>query len=128
MKLPPFISLAEDLEMAGLIWRPEIGDEVSNRDRPTLVSVLVDPQGMSPTELRSAYLWLPTVEQMVTQLEVRQAILFHAGVEITDRSLAYKTVIQAPVGQIESMAESLRLSMGMALRNLLLTAHDTSVN
>jgi hypothetical protein len=128
MKLPPFVSVAEDLEIAGLIWRPEIGDEVSNRNQPTLVSVLVDPQGMTPTELRSAYLWLPTVEQMVIQLEVRQAILFHAGVEMTERSLSYKTVIQAPIGQIETMAESLRLSVGIALRNLLLSGHETSIN
>ena len=84
MKLPPFINVAEDLELAGLIWRPEIGDEISNRHEPGAVSVLVDPQGMTPTELRSVYLWLPTVEQMVLQFEVRQAILFHAGVELTD--------------------------------------------
>ena len=128
MILLPFVPVAEDLELAGLVWRPEIGDEVSDRNRPTLVSILVDPQGMTPTELRSTYLWLPTIEQMVQQFEARQAILFHTGLEVDARNLYYKTVVQSQVGSIESRAESLRVSVGMALRNLLLANHTEQLN
>ena len=115
-----FISLAEELESAGLLWRPEIGDEISDRTQPESVSVLVDPQGMTPAELRQYYLWLPSVEQMVLQMEVRQAVLFHAGLELSDISMAYKAVIRTSSGQIESMGKSLRLAVGEALHGLLI--------
>lgn len=122
----PFHQVAEELELAGLLWLPEIGDEIAERRHRELISVLVDPHGMSPTELRSIYLWLPSVEQMVFQLEARQAMLYHAGLELTERSMVYKTVVQSPAGVIECVAESLRHSMGLALRNLLL--HDCPRN
>lgn len=128
MNFLPLLSVAEDLEMAGLRWVPEIGDEVSERVQPALISVLVDPNGMSYETLRSTYLWLPTVEQMVHQLEARQAILFHAGLELSQSLMCYKTVIQAPVGQIESRGESLRVAVGLALRDLLLTDSPTAIN
>ena len=64
-----FLEVAEDLELAGLLWKPEIGDEVSDKRERGSISVLVDPKGLSPGELRSTYLWLPTVEQMVFQFE-----------------------------------------------------------
>jgi hypothetical protein len=115
-----FLNIAEDLELAGLSWQPEIGDEISNKQHKELISVLVDPEGMSPCQLRSTYLWLPTVEQMILQFEARQAILFHAGLELSEASIAYKTVIQSPLGSIERKAETLRLAMGKALRDLLL--------
>jgi len=118
--LLPFLNIAEHLEKAGLTWQPEIGDEVSNKKHKELISILVDPEGMSPGQLRSTYLWLPTVEQMVHQFEARQAILFHAGLELSNTDLSYKTVIQSPIGAIEQSAESLRLAMGKALRDLLL--------
>ncbi len=114
-----FLEVAEDLEHAGLLWKPEIGDEVSARASRGLISILVDPKGMSPKELRSSYIWLPTVEQMVFQLEARQAILFHAGLEMTSSSICYKTIIQSQKGPIESHAVSLRSSVGIALRKLL---------
>ena len=120
MKMVHFLEVAEDLELAGLLWKPEIGDEISDRRNRGTISVLVDPHGLTPRELRSTYIWLPTVEQMVFQFEARQAILFHAGLELTDTSLCYKTVIKSPKGPIESRAESLRNSVGIALRNLLL--------
>lgn len=128
MSVLPFVPVAEDLELAGLVWRPEIGDEVSDRRRPDAVSILVDPQGMTPLELRSAYLWLPTIEQMIHQFEARQAILFHTGLEISDKELFYKTVLQSQVGPIESKAETLRLSVGIALRTLLLVGQPEQVN
>ena len=121
MKTMPFRNIAQDLELAGLIWQPEIGDEVSERTPRSEISILVDPHGMSPTELRSVYLWLPTVEQMILQFEVRQTILFHAGLELSDSAMVYKTVLQSRLGPIESRAESLRQSLGLALRDLLLS-------
>jgi hypothetical protein len=124
----PFVQVAEDLEFAGLLWRPEIGDEVSNRVEPASVSILVDPQGMSPSELRSVYLWLPTVEQLVFQFEARQAILYHAGLELTDSSFCYKAVIKAPERAIEGKASSLREAMGIALRDLLLLAKPENLH
>jgi len=120
MKLAQFIQIAADLEDAGLIWQPEIGDEVSEKSMLTRISVLVDPQGMSPAQLRTIYLWLPTVEQLVSQLEARQAMLFHAGLELSEKSYAYRTVIRAPIGSFETSAPSLRCALGLGLRDLLL--------
>jgi hypothetical protein len=57
---------------------------------------------------------------MIFQFEARQSILFHAGLEFTESSMVYKTVIQSKLGPIECQAESLRHAMGLALRRLLL--------
>lgn len=122
------IHLAQDLEVAGLFWNPEVGDEVADRENKNPVAILVDPQGMTPEELRSAFIWLPTVEQIIFQLEARQAILFHAGFEFSESICCYKTVIQASCGHIESKAESFRMSLGLALRDLLITDSTTVIN
>jgi len=124
----PFLHLAYDLEIAGLTWHPEIGDEVADREGKQPVAILVDPQGLTPLELRSLYVWLPTVEQLIQQFEARQAILFHAGLELTETEASYKTVIQARFGHIESRAESLRSSLGLALRDLLVGALPDVLN
>jgi DNA-binding PucR family transcriptional regulator len=121
-----FLTVAQDLEVAGLLWHPEVGDEVADRAGVQPIAILVDPQGMTPKELRSTYLWLPTVEQMIFQFEARQAVLFHAGFEVHEKDACYKTVIQARFGHIESKAHSFRASLGLALRDLLL-APSTSV-
>jgi hypothetical protein len=123
-----FLELAEDLELAGLVWQPEIGDEIARRKERDRVQILVDSEGMTPDELRSTYLWLPTVEQMVLQFEVRQTILQHAGLELDEKNFFYRTVLVAPSGSIESRADSLRLSLGFALRNLLLDASPVAIN
>ena len=123
-----FILVAKDLELAGLFWHPEVGDEVTDRELHNPVSILVDPQGLTPDELRSSFLWLPTVEQMIYQCEARQAVLFHAGWEMNPKSCGYKTVIQAPAGHIESCAESFRISLGLALRDLLIGDTTTTIN
>mgnify|MGYP006919632635 CR=1 FL=1 len=122
------IYLAQDLEVAGLFWHPEVGDEVADREGESPVAILVDPQGMTPDELRSVFLWLPTVEQMMIQFETRQAVLFHAGFEFTEKQFYYKTVIQSACGHIESRGESFRLSMGLALRDLLISDTPTNIN
>lgn len=124
----PFLGIAAELELAGLIWQPEIGDEVSVRKAIEHISILVDPDGMSPTELRSTYLWLPTVEQMIEQVECRQAILFHAGLELTNTSFCYKTVLQSSKGPVESTGESLRVAIGVALKELLLGTPQGGIN
>ena len=123
-----FLSVAEELEIAGLIWKPEIGDEICFRQEKNAVSVLVDPQGLSPGELRATYLWLPTVEQMVWQFEARSAILEHTGLELSSSSMCYKTITKSSFGEIESKALSLRASVGIALRNLLISASPTVLN
>jgi hypothetical protein len=122
MGMARFLDLAEELEMAGLRWMPEIGDEVSARKDKNSISVLVDPQGLSPDQLRAVYLWLPSVEQMVLQFEARQAVLFHAGLELGTNEIYYKTIVQSNQGAIEARAENLRLAFGMALRGLLMSA------
>lgn len=114
-----FIKIANELETNGLVWQPEIGDEIAPRDKEGIVSILVDPHGMTPKQLRNTYIWLPNVEQIVEQIEVRQGILYHAGLEITGSELFYKTVIRASIGLIEVKAENFRESLGLALKSLL---------
>lgn len=121
MNVRHLLNVSEDLEIAGLLWKPEVGDEVTEKKNRDLISVFVDPQGLSMEELRASFLWIPTVEQMIHQLEARQAILFHAGLELTETNLCYKTIIQCQLGPIETKADSLRVSVGLALRDLLLT-------
>ncbi|MCB0353562.1 MAG: hypothetical protein KDD64_08565 [Bdellovibrionales bacterium] len=128
MNLPGFVSTASDLEIAGLLWQPEIGDEVSNRSEPENISVLVNTGGLTPTQLRQAYIWLPSVEQLVLQFEARQAILFHAGLELTKHNYCYKTVVQSPKGPIECYAESLRGALARALCDLLLRFKEGSLH
>lgn len=122
------IPLALDLEEAGLLWNPEIGDEVADRDFQHPVAILVDPQGMTPDDLRASFLWLPTVEQLLMQFEARQAVLFHAGLECSDTNFCYKTVIQSSCGHIECKGESFRASLALALKGLLIADGVTVIN
>ena len=103
----------------GLLWHPEIGDEISSKDSGNL-SILVDPQGLTPLELRRNFLWLPSIEQMIYQCEARQAVLVHAGLEMNEKALGYKAVVKAQFGEIEAMAFSLRETMGLVLRDVIL--------
>ncbi|NLF25370.1 MAG: hypothetical protein GX589_06895 [Deltaproteobacteria bacterium] len=127
MKIGHLVQIAADLEEAGLIWQPEIGDEVSEKSQPVRVSILVDPQGMTPSELRTTFLWLPTVEQLINQLEARQAILFHAGLELSEKEYCYRTVIRASVGEFEASAQTLRCALALSMRDFLL-AKNYAVN
>jgi hypothetical protein len=110
------ISLCLDLDKSGLIWCPEIGDEVAERGHFDKVSVFVDPQGLTPSELRNFFIWMPTVEQLVSQFEARQALVYHAGV---NKSLSYEAVIKTSIGVIETSAPNLRLAFGKALHEIL---------
>lgn len=126
MNFKGFVPVASDLELAGLEWQPEIGDEIVCREDPARVSILVDPAGLTPGDLRSIYIWLPSVEQLVLQFEVRQAFLEHAGFELSERSMGYKAVVQAPdpVGVIEKKGTTLRTCLGLSLLDLLLSEND----
>jgi hypothetical protein len=111
-----FLQLSSDLDRVGLVWHPEIGDEVASRTCLEEVSIFVDPQGLTPKELRTHFLWLPNVEQLVHQFEARQAVIYHAGL---NESFTYETVIKTANGVIESAGSSLRLAFGYALFRLL---------
>lgn len=126
--IPLIVTLAEDLELAGLVWQPEIGDEISDRKTKEQVSILVDPMGMTPLELRGTFLWLPTVEQLVHQLEARQAIVEHIGLELSNTAMAYRTIIRCKQTQIETQHPTMRLSVGIALRDLLLNSNENAVH
>lgn len=128
MSFGDFLEVACDLDKIGLIWNPEIGDEISRRESPDQISVLVDTGGLTPPALRDSYIWLPTVEQMVLQIEVRQAILFHAGLEMSEFSYCYKTVIKSKKGAIEGSAYSFRESIGKALHDLIVVEQERSMH
>lgn len=121
MESVEIINVSVELDRAGLVWHPEIGDEIVERSELTRVSILVDPHGMTPRQLRESFLWLPTVEQLVLQFEARQAMIYHAGVTQT---FSYETVIRTSFGVIEASASSLRLAFGRALQQLLMN-HTT---
>lgn len=128
MGLGDFLTIARELEVVGLMWHPEIGDEILNKTTQDNISVLVDTGGLTPPELRETYLWLPTVEQMILQVEARQAILFHAGLEMSEHSYCYKTVIQSKRGPIEGAAFSFRDSIGKALCDLLVVEKESNLH
>ena len=111
-----FLQLSNELDRAGLIWHPEIGDEVAYRVKLEEISIFVDPQGLTPKELREHFLWLPSVEQLVYQFEARQAMIYHAGL---NQSFTYETVIKTADRVIETAGKSLRLAFGQALFELL---------
>lgn len=112
-----FIRISVELDRVGLVWNPEIGDEISLRNEIERVSILVDPQGLTPKELRQRFIWLPTVEQLVEQFEARQAMIYHVGVT---NSLEYEAVIRSAQGIVETAATSLRLAFGKALQELII--------
>lgn len=110
------IAVSLELDRAGLVWHPEIGDEVAERATLSKVAVLVDPQGYTPTELRSYFLWLPTVEQMVLQLEAREAFIYHVGIT---KGFSYEALVKTSTGMVETSAGTLRLAFGRVLQEVL---------
>lgn len=114
-----FRAVAQDLEQVGLVWRPSLGDEVSFREHPDRITVIVDPSAFPEYEFRERYLWLPKTEQLMAQLEARQAVLFHAGLELNENRFCYRAVVQVKSMSIEAEAPSLRLVLGMSLRDIL---------
>ena len=120
-----YISLSLTLDRSGLVWYPEIGDEVSDRGNLERISILVDPQGLTPTELRQSFVWLPTVEQLVEQFEARQALIYHVGI---NQTLSYEAVIRTGRGVIETSGQTLRLAFGLALQELLQSSTKVPVH
>ena len=115
-----FTNISIELEQAGLLWIPTFGDEICKRKEPVEVSVLVNSAGMHPEDLKEIYIWRPTLEQLIYQLEIRQAILKHAGLELSEKSIGYISVIETKVGEIKTKAETLRDALGLTLRDYLL--------
>ena len=125
MEKENFITLSVALEESGLLWQPEIGDEVVAREDQEKVSILVSPQGLTPTQLRESFVWLPSVEQLILQIEARQAMLFHAGIS---RTFDYETVIRATAGLFEARGKSLRTSVGRAFHSFLTSMRSEPVH
>ncbi|MCC6221479.1 MAG: hypothetical protein IT291_09600 [Deltaproteobacteria bacterium] len=111
-----YINVSVELEKKGLVWHPEIGDEVSDRNHLDKVCIFVDPQGLTPKILRETFVWLPTVEQLVEQFEARQVLIYHAGI---NERLVYEAIVKTSEGVIETSAETLRLAFGKALSEVL---------
>ena len=119
-----YISVSQQLDEKGLLWQPEIGDEVVDRNNLKTVSILVDPCGLTPTELRGSYVWLPSMEQLVHQFEARQALIYHAGIT---EMFSYQVVVRTPANSvIETAANNLRVAMGSALYELLINLEQKS--
>ena len=71
---------------------------------------------MTPSELRESFIWLPNVEQLVSQIESRHGLIFHAGVT---ENLEYEAIIKTQFGLIEAKASSLRVVFGKVLNSLI---------
>ena len=114
-----FLPLALQLDEAGLSWIPQIGDEVSQRVEPGEVAILFDNQGLTIDELKRTFVWLPTLEQIVTQLEIRQAVLKHAGLSLDKSNFGYSAVVKHKIGEIRAIAPNLRIALGMTLKEII---------
>ena len=119
MDVSRFLDVAFTLDEAGLVWKPSLGDEISHRESPESIAILVSPEALKPEELRLTYFWLPTFDQLMMQLEARQIILFHAGLHVSPEEVCYQTVIQDGDLSIESKADSLRTAMAISLLKVL---------
>ena len=111
------IAVSLQLDRAGLVWRPEIGDEISERENLDNISILVDPNGLTPVELRQSYLWLPTVEQLVQQIEAIEAVIRHAGIT---NQFGYEAIVSYGVQEVQATAATLRIALGRALEEVIL--------
>ena len=116
-----FLILAKELETIGLKWIPEVGDEVLYRGlQDGRISILVDSNGMTLYELRENYIWLPTIEQLMNEIEHRGGVLFHAGFIINDKCKKYEVVIQTLQDMIKVNHDSLREALALSLKKLML--------
>ena len=116
-----FIEVADQLSRSGLVWRPEIGDEIALRPDLRKVSILFDPQGLVSPQLHCEFLWLPSVEQMVEQIEARQGLICHVGI---NEKMYYEAVVKTVEGVVSIYETNLRLAMGRALYGVLNKKHS----
>ena len=116
-----FLILAKELETIGLKWIPEVGDEVLLRGlQDGRISILVDSNGMTLYELRENYIWLPTIEQLMSEIEHRGGVLFHAGLMSNSNNKKYEVVIQTLQDMIKVTHDSLREALALSLKKLIL--------
>ncbi len=116
-----FLILAKELETIGLKWIPEVGDEVLLRGlQDNRISILIDSNGMTLYELRENYIWVPTIEQLMREIEHRGGVLFHAGAVINDKNIKYEVVIQTLQDIIKVTNDSLREALALSLKKLIL--------
>ena len=125
MEITTLINLATRLEAAGLQWDPEIGDEVIDRSDLDKVGILVDPQGLSSDELRGNYLWLPSIEQLILEVEHRDAIIFHAG---STGQNHYEVVLKTAGGLVRASGIEFRIALGNAFVSLLCEEHRVELH
>jgi hypothetical protein len=125
MLMNSYVDVALELERSGLVWEPEIGDEVLYRQECNRVSILVDSRGLTSNELRATFIWLPTLEQLIEELEAREAVIYHAG---KSKQENYEALIKTSLCLIEEQAESLRLVFAQALRKLIGQSHSEQLH
>ena len=113
-----FFNLSSQLEKSGLTWNPEIGDEVADRVTATAL-ILVDNKGLTPNQLRKLFLWLPRLEQMIEQIEARQAIIAHFGFNAESRNSGYLVEIKFRESVFSAAHPDSRLAVGLGLLKLL---------
>jgi len=113
-----FFNLSSQLEKSGLTWNPEIGDEVADRVTATTL-ILVDNKGLTPNQLRKLFLWLPRLEQMIEQIEARQAIISHFGFSTSLKNSGYLVEIQFRESVLSATHPDSRLAIGLGLLKLL---------
>lgn len=125
MEITTLINLATRLEAAGLQWDPEIGDEVIDRSDLDKVGILVDPQGLSSDELRGNFLWLPSIEQLIFEVEHRDAVIFHAGATGQGN---YEVVLKTASGLLRANGSEFRIALGNAFESLLCEEHRVELH
>ncbi len=112
------VTLSLALEMAGLVWKPEIGDEVLDR-YSNRIMILTDNFGLPPSELRKIFLWLPRMEQLIEQIEARQAVILRLGWIQEEVSIGYDVEIGYQGNVIQAKGLDARLALGTGLFKLL---------
>ncbi|MCS6894129.1 MAG: hypothetical protein NZO16_06165 [Deltaproteobacteria bacterium] len=120
------ITLSFALERAGLVWHPEIGDEVSERTSNQIM-ILTDNFSLPPSHLRRIFLWLPRAEQLIEQIEARQGIITHVGWINDGSTYGYGAFLKIGDVEIRATSSSFRLALAMLLFKFLQFLNPKSV-
>lgn len=108
------ISLSLALEKAGLVWHPQIGDEVSERSQFRIM-ILTDNNSLTPSQLRKLFVWLPRMEQIIEQIEARNGIITFFGWNSSPASFGYLARMEISGEMIETSHVDPRLAIGALL-------------
>lgn len=111
-----FIDISVQLDQSGLVWVPVVGDEISFRDYHRQISILISTMGLPIENLRQSFVWLPNVEQLVKEIEIRNGFITHMSL---NQSLEYEVVVNGSYGTIEVIAPSLREAFGHSLSSII---------